>query len=255
MTEPDFRLDAFVPADDASELAGYGVWGRDLTVLAEHHTADRTLSYFIAHDASATWGVPGSPQLFAIKITRDLDQRTYTFEAASHAGLAFAQKWLIERGCPPEPIVRTGVGFVQPADDATQRIEYQVRESGDRYAVLDTYTLDASDDDAERWTMVRDSRAVQAPIRIVLEDFDLHASTYTVREGAFSDEDAARDWLDNRSTPLPQPPEDRSDADGLRTRIALTRSGGTARATACGLDTGTVPSTAMAQQPSPGRSL
>ena len=73
-TELDFRLDDLEPADPVSELAESGLWAGDLTVLAEHHTPDGSHSYVVAHDGSVTWGVPGSPQLVAITIARDLDR-------------------------------------------------------------------------------------------------------------------------------------------------------------------------------------
>ncbi|MFF5962852.1 hypothetical protein ACFY64_03700 [Streptomyces collinus] len=107
IAEPDFRLADFEPADAASELAESSIWAGDLTVLAEHHTTpEGTHSYLVAHDRSMTWGVPGDPALVAIKITRDLRERTFTFETANHASLAFAQNWLIEHGCPPKQIAQ-----------------------------------------------------------------------------------------------------------------------------------------------------
>jgi hypothetical protein len=222
--EPDFRLDGLRPADTASDLAAGGVWTGDLSVLVEHHTADDPpTSFLIAHDGSATWGVPGAPQLLAIKITRDLERRTFTFETASHATLPFAQRWLVERGCAPEPIAQVGNDFMQPADDATLRAEQQIRASGDRYHVLDTWTSDG-DDSCETWTMVHDAQAVRAPVRVFLEEADLDAFTYTLREGAFPSEAAAWHWLENRDGPLPTPPEHRGTAADLRSRVALTRS-------------------------------
>ena len=103
--------------------------------------------------------------------------------------------------------------------------------------------------------MTCDTLASQDPIRVFLEEGNPDAFTYTVREGAFADEDTARDWLDDRNSPLPQPPEDRGNTNSPRTRAALSRSVGTARATACGLDRGPVPSTVTTQRPGQGRSL
>jgi hypothetical protein len=253
-TELDFRLDDFEPADAVSELAESSLWAGDLTVLAEHHTTPNgSRSYLVAHDGSVTWGVPGEPQLVAIEITRDLRERTFTFEAASHAGLAFAQNWLVERGCPPEPIAQVGADLIQPADDLTVRVEQQIRTSGDRYKVLATQTSDY--DPCETWTMVRDSGAAQAPIRVFLEEVATDALTYTVREGAFADEDAAQDWLDNRDGPLPEPPEYRGDAAALRTRAALTRSTSPSAIPEAGLGTGTAPTVSATHRPSPRRSM
>ena len=247
---PDFRLDGLRPADIASGLAEDGMSITDLTVLAEHHTdGNPPTSYLVAHDGSATWGPPGTPQLAAIKITRDPDRRTFTFETAPHAGLAFAQHWLVERGCPPEPIPQVAADIVQPADNLTLHIEQQIRGSGDRYEVLDNWAWDG-DDSCETWTMVRDSRALQAPIRVFLEDVDLASFAYTVREGAFADRAAALHWLDHRDAPLPLPPEHRGDTTALRTRAALTRSAGSSpRPTeAPGPDTATGPTPDTHQQ-------
>lgn len=252
--ELDFDLGGFQPADTDSEQAEGILSAGDLKVLVEHHAPDRSHSYAIAHDESATWGVPGAPQLVAVKITRDVDQRTFNLECANHANLPFAQAWLIERGCPPEQIIVADGGFMwAAADDLTLRVEQKIRGAGQRYEVLDTETWD--DDPCETWTLARDTLSAQDPIRVFLEQGNPEAFTYTVREGAFADEDTARDWLASRNSPLPQPPEDRGGSDGPRTRAALDRSAGTARATACGLDRRLLPSTATAQQRCQGRSL
>ncbi|MFE4826751.1 glycosyl hydrolase [Streptomyces sp. NPDC056672] len=222
-TETDFRLDGFEPADTASADAESSVWAGDLAVLAEHHTPTGSHSYLIAHDISVTWGVPGEPQLVSVKITRDPRARTFTFESAPHAGMAFAQGWLIERGCPPEPLTpdRTGVA---PADDLTVQAEQKIRDSVSDYEVLHTYA--SHDYPYEAWTMVRDQRAVHDPVRVFLETSSLGADTYTLCEGAFADEETAMDWLFHRHGPLPEPPEYHADAAASRTRAALTRSSG-----------------------------
>jgi hypothetical protein len=102
---------------------------------------------------------------------------------------------------------------------------------------------------------VRDSGAADNPVRVFLEVVGPAARTYTVREGAFPDEGAALQWLEDRGTPLPQPPEDHRDADGVRTRVALARSTRAPRTAACGLDTLPAPFTSAVQRPGPGRSL
>jgi hypothetical protein len=251
--ELDFALDDLDPADLNSEQAESVLWVGDLTVLAEHHTAPhRSHSYFVAHDASVTWGVPGAPQIAAIKVARDLSLGTFTLESEYHASVPFAQAWLIERGCPPEKIALAEGDFVEAADEQTLRVQQMIREGGQRYDVIDTWTWDF--DPCENWTLVRDRGAAVDPVRVFLEVVDEKALTYTVREGAFADEDAARDWLEERSTPLPPAPEGHLGADALRARVALARSAGAPRATVCGLDTLPLPSTSAVQQPGPGRS-
>lgn len=250
----DFHLDDLGPANADSAYAEQQFWAGDLTVLAEHHTTPHgSHSYVVAHDGSVTWGVPGEPQLAAIKVARDLSLNTFTFELKYHATVAFAQNWLIERGCPPEQIAQTSTDFMQPADDLTVRIEQQIRESGTRYKVLDTQTSDS--DPCETWTLTRDSSATQAPIRVFLEEGDFAAHTYTMREGAFPDEATAQDWLHERSGPLPQPPEHRTEAAFLRTRAALTRSSGASAIPKAGLDIQSPPPIGPAQRPNPGRSI
>ncbi|MFB7109163.1 glycosyl hydrolase [Streptomyces sp. NPDC056291] len=253
-TELDFRLDDFEPADAASELAESSLCAGDLTVLAEHHTTPKgSHSYLVAHDGTMTWGVPGEPQLVAIKITRDLRERAFTFETAHHASLAFAQNWLVERGCPPEPIAQVGADLIQPADELTVRVEQQIRAPGDRYKVMATQTSDYAP--CETWTMVRDSGADHAPIRVFLEETAADALTYAVREGAFADEDAAQDWLDNRDGPLPEPPGCRGAGTVLRTRAALTRCTSPSSIPKTGLGTSTAPWANSAQRPNPRRPM
>ncbi|MFD7715942.1 glycosyl hydrolase [Streptomyces sp. NPDC059814] len=253
--ELDFHLYDLEPADTASQHAEEQFWAGDFTVLAEHHTArDVSRSFVVAHDASVTWGVPGEPQICAIKVARDLNQNTFTFESSYHSTVSFAQNWLVEHGCPPEHLSQVGDDFIQPADALTTQVEQKLRTSGTRYTVLDSYTSDY--DPCETWTLTRDSSAAQAPIRIFLEEGDFETHTYTTREGAFADESAARHWLDDRNSPLPNPPGDGRDTGAaLRTRAALTRSAGTSATPKAGLDTHSLPSPGPTQRPSPGRSI
>ncbi|MBM9508017.1 glycosyl hydrolase [Actinacidiphila acididurans] len=250
---PDFALDGLRPADIDSEQAMDSLWASDLQLIVEHHSPDGSRSYLVAHDTSVTWGTPGQPQLTAIMIARDVQRRTFVLQAGYHAELSFAQAWLIERGCPPDEAITYVGEFMEASDDLTRRVEQKIREAGQRYDVLESWTWD--DAPCETWILARDTLAAQNPIRVFLKDADLDAFAYTVREGAFPDEDAAREWLNTRNGPLPPPPEDRGDTTALRTHAALTRSPGTAPlTTACGLDT-LPPSPTTAQQPNPGRSL
>ncbi|WP_405848485.1 glycosyl hydrolase [Streptomyces sp. NBC_01518] len=245
--ELDFRLDDFEPADAASERAEESFWPGDLTVLAKHHTTPNgSHSFVIAHDRSITWGVPGEPQVAAIMVARDLSLNTFTFESSHHATLAFAQNWLVERGCPPERIAQVGEAFMKPADDLTVLTEQQIRESRTRYEVLDSHTSDF--DPCETWTLTRDSSTDQAPIRVFLEEGDADAHTYTMREGAFADETTARNWLEERSSPLPQPPKYPDEAAARRAGVALTRSAGVSALPKTGLDARHVPPTETARQ-------
>ncbi|MFG2370513.1 glycosyl hydrolase [Streptomyces sp. NPDC048504] len=254
----DFDLDELTPADAASEDAVDMFWSGDLTALSHHHSAPNgSHSFVVAHDRSATWGIPGAPEVVAIAVARDLSQFTFTLETSYHASVPFAQNWLAERGCPPERIALLGNNHAKPADDLTLQVEQQIRTSGTRYEVLDTHTSDS--DPCETWTLARDSSAGQAPVRVFHEELDHDAGTYTMREGAFADEGAARSWLDDRSGPLPEPPE-YSDHDGavVRARVArtaLARSAGSSAMPRAGLDTFRTPPTGPAQRPVQGRLL
>ncbi|MBZ6093609.1 glycosyl hydrolase [Streptomyces olivaceus] len=235
----DFGLDDLSPVDDDSEEAMEALWTGDLTVLSQHHTTPNgSHSFVLAHDRSVTWGIPGEPQLVAIAVARDLRQSTFTFETSHHATASFAQNWLAERGCPLDRIALHGGDYIKPADDLTLQVEQQIQKSGTRYEVLDTYTSD--DNPSETWTLVNDSQATQAPVRLFYEEWNHGAGTYTMREGAFPDVGVAQTWLDERSEPLPEPPE-YSDHNGAVVRariarIALSRSAGTSPTPQTGLD-------------------
>ncbi|GAB3177281.1 glycosyl hydrolase [Streptomyces incanus] len=254
----DFDLADLVPADETSEDAMETFRAGDLTVLSQHHTApDGSHSFVLAHDRSVTWGVPGEPQLVAIAVARDLSRSTFTFETSHHATASFAQNWLAERGCPLDRIALRGGDYTEPADDLTVQVEQQIQRSGTRYEVLDTYTSDY--DPSEAWTLVRDSRAAQAPVRLFHEEWDHDAGTYTMREGAFADVGAAQTWLDERSGPLPEPPE-YSDHNGAVVRariarIALARSAGASATPQTGLDAPRTTPTGPVQRPVRGRLL
>lgn len=168
----DFDLDKLAPADASSEEEEPdGLWPGDLKVLPQHHSApNRSHSFVLAHDQSATWGIPSTPQLVAIVVARDLSLSTFTLETSHHATASFAQNWLVERGCPPEQIGVAGSDYPKPDDDLTLQVEQQIRESGTRYEVLDTHTSDH--DPSETWVLTRDSSASQAPIRVFHEEWN-----------------------------------------------------------------------------------
>ncbi|WP_330457397.1 glycosyl hydrolase [Streptomyces sp. NBC_00820] len=254
----DFDLGELAPADSATEETVEMVSIGDLSVLSQHHTAPYgSHSFVLAHDRSVTWGIPGAPQLVAIAVARDLSVSTFTMETSYHATLPFAQNWLVERGCPPERIALVGDEFAKPADDLTVQVEQQIRKSGTRYEVLDTYTSDV--DLCETWTLTRDSSAVQTPVRVFHEEWDHEAGTYTMREGAFANVGAAQTWLDDRNGPLPEPPE-YSDDNGAVVRariarIALARSADVAAMQKAIRDAPCTPPPGPVQRPVQGRLL
>ncbi|MGW2269665.1 glycosyl hydrolase [Streptomyces yangpuensis] len=253
-----FDLDELAPADAASEEAVERFWSGDLMALSHHHTTPNgSRSFVVAHDQSATWEVPGAAQVMAIAVARDLTRFTFTLETSRHATVSFAQAWLAERGCPPEKIAKIRDGLMKPADDLTVWVERQIRESGTRYKVLDNHTSDS--DPCETWTLARDSSAAQEPVRLFHEEWNHDAGTYTMREGAFDDVRADRAWLDDRSGPLPEPPE-YSDHNGAVVRariarIALARSAGASATPKASLDATRTPPAGPVQHPVQGRLL
>ncbi|MFB9464965.1 glycosyl hydrolase [Streptomyces cinereospinus] len=245
---PNCRLDGLSPADEsAAEAEGdIALWDDLFSTLAEHHTPDGQHSFFVIHGGSATWGIPGAPQLIALHVTRDLTARTFRIEQANQPTVPFAQLWLTGRGCPPDTLQLPDDQRIEPADALTTRIERQIRHSGTRYETKDHYTHDSVP--YETWVMVRDSdpSAANLPVRIFLEETNLDALTYTLREGAFRDGTSANQWLFDRDTPLPEPPEHLVSAD-RRTRAALARSTADRPATAASL-----PATPAGPSPSSG---
>ncbi|MEW2403482.1 glycosyl hydrolase [Streptomyces sp. NPDC046862] len=247
---PNFRLGGLTPADESSAEAEGDIGLRDdlFRTLAEHHTPDGKQSFLVIHDGSATWGLPGAPQFIALHITRDLATRTFRIEQADHPTVPFAQLWLASRGCPPDAIQLLEDQRLEPADALTVHIEGRIRHSGTRYEIKDHYTHDSVP--YETWVMVRDSdsSAADLPVRIFLEETDLDAFTYTLREGAFRDGSSANQWLFDRDTPLPEPPEHLVSAD-RRIRAALARSTTSQPATAA-----SVPAPTAVSAPLPGAS-
>ncbi|MGW4492336.1 glycosyl hydrolase [Streptomyces sp. NPDC004376] len=255
----DFHLGELAPADADSEEALETLWPGDLTVLSQHHTTPHGShsSYVLAHDRSATWRIPGAPQLVAIAVARDLNLSTFTLETSYHATASFAQNWLAARGCPPKHITTAADGRLKPNDDLTLQVEQQIQESGTRYEVLDSYTSES--DPCETWTLAHDAHATQAPVRVFHEQWDHEAGTYTMREGAFADTDAAHSWLDDRDGPLPEPPE-YSDPTGAAVRartarIALARSADAAAMQKAIRDVPCTPPPGPVQRPVQGRPL
>ncbi|MFD8703587.1 glycosyl hydrolase [Kitasatospora sp. NPDC059648] len=246
-TDLDFDVDGLSPADDDSDHLWRYTWESDYDLLARHDIGEH--SFFLTFDTAATWDVERNPPNIAtFDVQRDRAQGTFAMDSFTHANVAFARKWLADRGCPPEAMeLRTPFA---PADELTTRTEDQIHRSGERYDLIEVKAAD--EDPTQAWTMAMDKHATELPVRVFIEQSQPDQGTYTVREGAFPDYAAAEDWLDAQSIPLPQPPEYRRDADALRTRAALARS--TAPITAAAV-VASAPAAAAVAQPDRGRSL
>ncbi|WP_433888523.1 glycosyl hydrolase [Streptomyces sp. CA-111067] len=203
MSTPDLRTAGYTPADPATEQALASLAVADLSTLIDHHTD--TTSYLLMYDTTATWYDP-KPQVRTVAVHRDPRHRTFALDAASHTGIAFAQRWLADRGAPLDAISVAGSSLARPADAATEQVEDKIRAESGRYDLVQVFHEDL-DDTCDAWTLVRDRAAAQVPVRVFLQQGDLDERTYTLREGAFPDTATALAWLASRTGPLPPVPE------------------------------------------------
>ncbi|MCZ4102372.1 hypothetical protein [Streptomyces sp. H39-C1] len=208
--ELELRLDDFEAADEQAEEAFLHAieLNQDVLVpLAEYHSPSGE-SFYVLHDGSATWGIPGAPQIVALHLQRDLSEQTFRFEHAALPLPSMAQSWLIHRGCPPDAIDLTpGLG-PQPADEATRALERRLMGDGDHYAYGYSYTRDDPDDMVTVVALRAMDERAPSPFRVVVEEVDTKAWTRTLREGGFATVDEALEWCDDRisGTAGPLPP-------------------------------------------------
>lgn len=117
-----------------------------------------------------------------------------------------AQSWLIHRGCPTDSIELNLGSGPQPADEATRALERRLMTDGDTFALGYSYTHDYPGDPV----IVAALRALDgrsSPFRVVIEEVDSYARTYSLREGGFATVGEALQWCDDRlrgkAGPLP----------------------------------------------------
>ncbi|MEU6148038.1 hypothetical protein ABZ848_47855 [Streptomyces sp. NPDC047081] len=207
--QPDFRLGGYQAVNDRVDEQFWQHIGIDedqLAVLAEHHTANGEHSFYVMHNGAVTWGIPGEPQLVALRLQRDIAVRTFRFDHATFALPAMAQSWLIARGCPEEQILLAhGLGSA-PADQATRALEERLRRDGDHFALLTSYTRDTEPMETTVLLRALDEKA-PVPFRILLEEIDTTAWTHTLREGGFATFETATQWWEahwsGEAIPLP----------------------------------------------------
>ncbi|MFE9801535.1 hypothetical protein ACFYP6_22160 [Streptomyces goshikiensis] len=174
-----------------------------MTTLASHHSLDGRHSFYVIHNGAVTWGIPGHPQLVALRLERDNAAKTYCFEHAELPLPAMAQSWLIKRGCPAEAIaLPPGMG-TKPADTATVALQQRLMGDGDHFALLHSYTDDTSSKPETTVLLRALDERVEKPFRVLLEQVDLDTYTHALREGAFETFEAATSWMEDRSSPLP----------------------------------------------------
>lgn len=211
---PDFRLDGY---QAATKTVDDRFWQHimirelDFYTLAQHHTVDGQHGYFVLHDQSAQWGIPGEAQIVALHLQRDVQARVFRFQHLVLPLVPMAQSWLIARGCPEEAIVLPPISAGStPADETTRALERRLMSDGDNFALLHSYTDDSS---AKSQTVVV-LRALDegsaVPFRVLLEEADLDSGNHTLREGAFADLDSVSNWWEDHFSghepPLPPPP-------------------------------------------------
>ncbi|MFJ8442844.1 glycosyl hydrolase [Kitasatospora griseola] len=243
----DFRLDGLEPADEQSANTYDCSWVHGYQTISRHDVGER--SYIVAFDPAVTWGIPNMPNLVSFDVVRDSRQATFSMHSFEHVTLAFAQNWLVNRGCPPDALAPI-IDAPKPADELTVRTEDRIRHSGGRLEVVERQAIDWGD--LEGWSIAVDRQDEDLPVRLFLETLQPDQHTYTLREGAFADHAAADAWLENRSAPLPEAPEYRLDAEALRTSAALSRTPSAAPSTTPAFS---APAAAIVAQPDRGRSL
>ncbi len=208
-SELDLRLDGFQAADEQTREAfrhAIEIEQTELTPLAEHHAPDGG-SYYVLHNAAATWGIPGEPQLVALHLQRDLPTKTFRFEHATLPLPAMAQAWLVHRGCPPEKISLTPGAGTSPADEVTRALEARLSADGNHFALLHSYTDDDPDNSATVVVLRSLGERSPFPFRVLHEDVDIASWTHTLREGGFATYAEALQWcedaLSGEAPPLP----------------------------------------------------
>ncbi|WP_257981215.1 hypothetical protein [Streptomyces sp. CB02959] len=207
--EPDFRLDGYAAVNDhvAEQFSHHIALEQDmLTVLAEHHTEGDEHSYYVMHDRTVTWGIPGEPQIVALHLKRDADAHTFRFTHEALPLPSMAQSWLIARGCPEEKILLPDGMGTTPADQATRALEARLRRDGDHFALLTSYTHDSEPMQTTVMLRALDERA-PLPFRVLLEEVDTETWTHILREGAFATFEATTQWWEAhwRGEGLPLP--------------------------------------------------
>ncbi|MEV3898253.1 hypothetical protein [Streptomyces anulatus] len=205
----DFHIDN-LDADDEKNRDFYhhvSIHQDSYVPLAEHHSANGALSYYVLFDRSATYGHPGDPQLLAVHLSRDEAKATFDYEYAQLPLVPMAQSWLIHRGCPAEKIGISHEIGPRPADETTRALERRLVSDGDHFAMGLSYTEDDPDDMVTLVVLRAMDERAPSPFRVLVEEVDADGETYTLREGGFGTVEEARHWyterLSGRAVPLP----------------------------------------------------
>ncbi|WP_157852202.1 hypothetical protein [Kitasatospora sp. NRRL B-11411] len=222
-------LDGLTPAtaDDAEAEYSSGLSAASYTVISQHHAygqpADTSVSnsYLVVRDDSAAIGMPGDPHYMAIHIRRDRTAGLFHFETSPHPLPVLAQHWLIQRGADITAIAALAGHHSVPANAETIALEHRIRSSGNGLRSDASYTRNRTWDpgwkpgeawrgddylvhDWYTWVILDDPLAPPgSPVRVLFEDVDYSAGTYTLTEGAFPDYESADEWTRDPRQPLP----------------------------------------------------
>ncbi|MFF3556173.1 hypothetical protein ACFYXL_22525 [Streptomyces tsukubensis] len=216
----DFRLEGYKAASKNTEESFFNsfVCG-EFTTLAECHTEDGRRSYYVLHDSTEAFGIPGEPEIVALHIQRDAENQVYRFQHTTVPLPAMAQSWLIARGCPKE-----GIRLPPSAstDDSTRVLEERIMGDGDHFALIGNYTDHGP---CTFMTLVL-LRALDeqepTPFRVLLERVDTRTWTRTLREGGFRTyQEAATWWKANWSRKAPELPALSAGPSSLREPSAV----------------------------------
>ncbi|WP_329309220.1 hypothetical protein [Streptomyces microflavus] len=205
--EPAFRLEGYQPASVliAAEFGDrIAIRETDMNTLAQHHTPDGRQSFFILHDTSAMYGLPGEPQLVALHLTRDVEARTFTFASERLPLYVLAQSWLVQRHCPASAVSRPDDIGTDPADQMTVALERRFGDHSNQFSIVMSYSGEGYPTQETVVLLEAADSAQPHPYRLLLESTDLRTYKHRMREGAFETADAALAWLDDRSTPMPK---------------------------------------------------
>ncbi|MFE2722822.1 hypothetical protein [Kitasatospora sp. NPDC059327] len=225
-------LDGLAPAttDDAAAQCNSALDAAGYTVISQHHAYGQSVnngvssSFLVVRDDLATAGVPGDPHYVAIRVQRDQAAGLFHFERSPHPLPVLAQHWLIQRGADITAIAALSGHHSVPANAETTALEHRIRSSGSGLRSDASYTRNLTWDpgwepgeawrgdehlvhDWYTWVILDDPLAPPgSPVRVLFEDVDYPAGTYTLTEGAFPDHESAEEWTRDPRQPLPPAP-------------------------------------------------
>ncbi|MEU6233673.1 hypothetical protein [Kitasatospora sp. NPDC047058] len=181
-------------------------------------------SYLVVRDDLAADHVLDDSHYVAIHIRRDRAAGLFRYESSPHPLPVLAQHWLIQRGADAAAIAALASHCSVPANAETTALEHRIRSSGTGLSSDASYTRNRTWDpgwkpgeawrgdehlvhDWYTWVILDDDLAPPgSPVRVLFEDADYPAGTYTLTEGSFPDRESALEWTHDPRQPLPPAP-------------------------------------------------